>query len=84
MCMGRGELIRCIKLYYTVCSTCVCLCVLVCGVCVVCVKYVCGEDRGIGCSVCVHLCVFLNWLRDTCVYVCVCVYICMGRGEMVA
>ena len=48
--------------------------------CVVCVKYVCGEDRGIGCGVCVDLCVQIGCV----IHVCMCVYMCMGRGEMFA
>ena len=63
------------------------VCVFVCVVCacVVCVKYdVCGEDGGIGCGVCVHLCVQIYCVIHVYVCMCVCVYMCMGRGEMVA
>ena len=56
-------------------------------VCVVCVKYVCeicvwggGLRNWLQC-VCALVCT--NWLRDTCVYGCVCVYMCMGRGDMI-
>ena len=40
---------------------------------------------GIDCGVCVHLCVQIGCMK--CVYVCVvcvCVYMCMGKGDLVA
>ena len=58
---------------------CVFVCVCVWCVCGVCVKYVCGEDQGIGCGVCVHLCVLglvihvCMCVHDTPVNICVCV-----------